>query len=227
MRAGALWEVVVTEDDADDYQLLQVAWARAGVVQPLMRMEDGIALLHHLRRPGARTALILLDVKMPRRSGHEVLATLKTDPALRAIPVVMLSTSDREPDIRGAYELGAAAYFVKPDALDGMTSVVSCADIGLRRPNCRSRRSRRLSGPPATEIGAPMDSNQGPTEYESVFGAARGEESVQVRHAVSHAGQQHVESRQLPPLRHKSLTSRRAFVLDGMVSCALKGQELL
>ena len=125
MRADTSWEVVVAEDDADDYQLLRFAWERARVPQSLVRLEDGVSLLEYLRRPGARTALILLDVKMPRRSGHEVLKTLKADRDLRTIPVVMLSTSNRQADIRGAYELGAASYFVKPDALEGMISVVS------------------------------------------------------------------------------------------------------
>ena len=124
MKADKLWPVIVAEDDPGEVELLKRAWARADVSHNLVWVEDGAALLDYLRDQRSPVAFVLLDVKLPRKTGHEVLAEMKTDERLRGIPVVMLSGSKREEDVRRAYELGAASYFVKADSIDGMASIV-------------------------------------------------------------------------------------------------------
>ena len=115
MKADKLWPVIVAEDDPDEIQLLQRAWSRAEVANRLVWVEDGEALLVYLRDQQSPVAFVLLDLKMPRKSGHEALAEMKGDDRLRFTPVIMLTASMREEDIRRAYELGAAAYFVIAD----------------------------------------------------------------------------------------------------------------
>jgi CheY-like chemotaxis protein len=116
---------VVAEDDPNDFLLLELAWNRAGIPHDLVRVEDGFRLLEFLRACERRPALLLLDIKMPGKNGHETLKELKTDPALRWLPVVMLSTSTEEQDVGRAYELGAATYFAKSAGLAEMTELLS------------------------------------------------------------------------------------------------------
>jgi CheY-like chemotaxis protein len=114
MRVNASWPVLVAEDNPDDLLLLQAAWKRAGKGHPLVCEPDGVALLQHLRLPGMRAALVLMDLKMPRMNGLETLAEMKADPRLASTPVVMFSTSRLDRDIRRAYQLGASSYVSKP-----------------------------------------------------------------------------------------------------------------
>ena len=94
---------------------------------------DGQDLLDYLRRDGeysgsARTtprpSIILLDLNMPRKDGREALAEIKGDEALRWIPVVVLTTSSDEQDIRSAYELGASSFITKPVTFGGLVEVM-------------------------------------------------------------------------------------------------------
>jgi two-component system response regulator len=124
MRADRARPVLVAENDPDDFHLLEEAWRRAGAMHPLICAEDGIELLSRLKAPGMHPVLVLMDVKMPRKNGHEALAEMKADPELAGIPVVMLSTSASENDIAQAYQCGAASYLVKPDGLDSTAELV-------------------------------------------------------------------------------------------------------
>ena len=124
MKADKLWPVIVAEDDPDEVELLQRAWERADVSHKLICVEDGAALLDYLRGQTSPVAFVLMDVKMPRKTGHEALEEMKTDDCMRRIPVIMMSASRLEKDIRRAYELGAASYFVKADSIDGMANIV-------------------------------------------------------------------------------------------------------
>ena len=124
MKANKVWPVVLGEDDDNDYLLLKTAWKRADVAHPLVRMNDGVILLEYLRESVVRSALVLLDVKMPRKNGHEVLLEMKADPALSTIPVVMLSASSHPSDIRHAYSSGAVSYLVKPGGLNETVALV-------------------------------------------------------------------------------------------------------
>ena len=124
MKADPARWVIAAEDEADDFLLLCSAWERAGVSNPLVRVRNQNELLALLRRSAARPAFVLLDVKLTGRSGHEALRELKADPELRAIPVVMISTSADEADVKRAYAFGAASYFVKCASIAEMTELV-------------------------------------------------------------------------------------------------------
>ena len=92
-------------------------------------MEDGTAALEYLRSPdGHRPDLVLLDLNLPGVDGLDVLAEMKSDPELRRIPVVVLTTSSSEADIHRAYDLGVNSYVTKPVGLDGWLEVVQCID---------------------------------------------------------------------------------------------------
>ena len=113
--------VLLVEDDPDDAELLLTGLQRAGVTQPVDVARDGAEALDYLfrrngngSRRGPDPALVVLDLKMPRVDGHEVLRRLKADPVLRRIPVVVFSSSGEADDIRACYDAGVNAYVVKP-----------------------------------------------------------------------------------------------------------------
>jgi two-component system response regulator len=112
----------MADDDEDDRLLAMEAFEAARVPLELRFVADGEELLRYVRREGIyrdptfspTPCLILLDLNMPRLSGHEVLAALKADPILKSIEVVVLTTSSAESDIAKAYHLGASQFFTKP-----------------------------------------------------------------------------------------------------------------
>lgn len=112
--------ILLAEDEPADAHLVELALAKNRVAVNLQHVLDGREALEYLRRQGQRFAkavrpdLILLDLNMPRMSGREFLAALKSDPALCEIPVVVLSTSEVDGDVRDSYRLGAAGYVTKP-----------------------------------------------------------------------------------------------------------------
>ena len=122
-------ELLLVEDNPGDVELTREALAEARVRNRLAVVSDGVEALRFLRREGPhagspRPDLILLDLNLPRMDGREVLAAIKRDPALRRIPVVVLTTSEAERDILEAYQLHANAYIVKPVDLDQFLGVV-------------------------------------------------------------------------------------------------------
>ena len=114
--------VMLVEDDLNDIFLVKRAFKMAQLENPLQVVTDGEEATHYLSGHGKyadRTAhplpkLIVMDIKMPRMSGFDVLEWIKHDGALRRIPVIIVSSSNRPEDIDRAYELGANAYMVKP-----------------------------------------------------------------------------------------------------------------
>lgn len=114
--------VLLVEDDLNDIFLVKRAFKMARIQNPLQVATDGLEAIHYLRGEGKfadREAyplpkLIVMDIKMPRKTGFEVLEWVKHDPLLRRIPIVIVSSSDSLADINRAYELGANAYMVKP-----------------------------------------------------------------------------------------------------------------
>jgi len=112
--------LLIVEDEPGDARLMQLAIVKNGFATEMSSAADGREAMRCLRREGARWAgavhpdLILLDLKMPGQGGLEFLAAIKQDEALRAIPVVVVTTSLLEADVRRAYELGAAGYVQKP-----------------------------------------------------------------------------------------------------------------
>lgn len=115
-------ELLVVEDNPGDVRLLREAFDEGGAVINYQVARDGEEALKLLlaAEPKRRPDLILLDLNLPKISGHEVLRRLKADPELKRIPVIILSSSKAEADIRKAYDAHANAYLKKPSTLEGL-----------------------------------------------------------------------------------------------------------
>lgn len=127
--------ILVADDDPDDRLMLAEALDESQVPNELHMVEDGEELLEYLRcegryvgRTGQLPSLILLDLNMPRLDGREALEQIKRDPALRRIPVVVLTTSRAEEDIFQIYDLGVNSFITKPVSFDDLVRIVS--DLG-------------------------------------------------------------------------------------------------
>ena len=113
--AGKPIRVMLVEDNPSDARLMIEALRDADFDGDLRIVHDGVEAMNHLReRTQSLPDLVLLDLNLPRKDGREVLAEMKRDPLLRHIPVVVLSTSRNEQDVRRSYELGANAFLSKP-----------------------------------------------------------------------------------------------------------------
>jgi chemotaxis family two-component system response regulator Rcp1 len=127
-RLGRPWDVLLVEDNPGDVRLIQEVLADAEERIELRVAKDGesaLALLRAADRQGPRRPdLLLLDLNLPRKGGLEVLAELKGDPALRRIPVIVLTSSGAEHDIVGAYDRHANCFVTKPLQLDDFIDVV-------------------------------------------------------------------------------------------------------
>jgi CheY-like chemotaxis protein len=124
--------LLLVEDDPNDILLIQRAFAKASLVNPIKIVRDGEEALHYFRGTGEfsdRTryplpSLILLDLKLPRKSGLEVLQWLREQPGFVHIPVIVLTSSKESSDINRAYSLGANSYLVKPVGFEGLLDMV-------------------------------------------------------------------------------------------------------
>ncbi|HEX5305040.1 MAG TPA: response regulator [Dyella sp.] len=121
--------ILVAEDDADDRVLLADAFADSGVVVSLDFVTDGVELMERLARRDADANLglpdlVLLDLNMPRMDGREALRAIREHERLRHLPVIILTTSNAELDIRVSYQLGANSYVTKPRRFDELTAVL-------------------------------------------------------------------------------------------------------
>jgi two-component system, chemotaxis family, response regulator Rcp1 len=126
-------EVLLVEDSPGDVRLTREAFKDAKVLINLNVASDGVEAMAFLNREGnnanaPRPDLILLDLNLPKKDGREVLAELKESPALKSIPVVILTTSASEADIQGSYQHHANCYITKPVDLDGFLKVVRSID---------------------------------------------------------------------------------------------------
>jgi CheY-like chemotaxis protein len=122
-------EILVVDDNEDDVLLLRESLRDQPAVS-LLHACDGDDAIAFLRREGQyaaapRPGLVLLDINMPKKNGFEVLAAMKKDPALRAIPVVMLTTSNRDADVVNAYSGGACSFVTKPVNFDRLKLITS------------------------------------------------------------------------------------------------------
>lgn len=126
----------MADDDADDRDFTRTAMQESRLVNELRFVEDGEDLLDYLRRKGRytnpkdapRPGLILLDLNMPRKDGREALREIKSDPALKSIPIVVLTTSKAEEDVLRSYNLGANCFITKPVTFEGLVEVVKVLD---------------------------------------------------------------------------------------------------
>jgi len=116
-----LKRIVLAEDNANDVELTLTALRENHVVNEVIVVRDGAEALDYLYRrngyadrPPGNPAVVLLDLKMPKLDGLEVLRRIKSDPAMRSVPVVVLTSSREERDLVRTYDLGVNAYVVKP-----------------------------------------------------------------------------------------------------------------
>ncbi len=118
--------ILLVEDNAGDAQLMRIAFAEALPEARLSVVTDGEQALAVLLDGGEPPQLVLLDLNLPRLSGHEVLAAVRAadDPAVRRLPVVVLTTSDAASDAVRSYELGANSHITKPQDVDDLFAVV-------------------------------------------------------------------------------------------------------
>ncbi len=124
--------ILMAEDDPEDAMLVRDALAEARLTNELHCVSDGQELMDYLRRQGRytqplsapRPGVILLDLNMPRKDGREALQEIRADPALRAIPVVVLTTSTAEEDILRSYGMGANSYITKPVTLQKLVDIM-------------------------------------------------------------------------------------------------------
>jgi CheY-like chemotaxis protein len=116
-----LKKILLVEDNLPDIELTLEALSERNLANRVVVVNDGVQAMEYLlcegeykNRKPENPAVILLDIKMPRMDGIEVLQAIKTNPKLKTIPVVMLTSSREEPDLKKCYELGVNAYVVKP-----------------------------------------------------------------------------------------------------------------
>jgi CheY-like chemotaxis protein len=132
--AGDQTVILVAEDNQYDRLILQEAFAELGFDINLQFVTDGEEALDYLRRRNAyaedRNApvptLVLMDLNMPRMNGHETVREIRADPALRALPVIVLSTSDSSRQIDQAYANGVNVFMTKPGRFEEFVELLGC-----------------------------------------------------------------------------------------------------
>jgi len=130
-------EVLLVEDNPQDAELTIRALSRHNLANRLVHVEDGAEALDFLfgrgryegRQIGISPRVVLLDLKLPKVNGLEVLRSMKNDPGLQTIPVVMVTSSAEQPDVRAAYYLGANGYVIKPVKFEAFMEAMSRVGI--------------------------------------------------------------------------------------------------
>ncbi len=133
--------ILQVEDNPNDIQLLQIAFETRQCETALQAVKDGAEAIDYLSGAGKYAnrqqfplpTLVLLDIKMPRVSGMEVLEWIRHQPSLRLLTVVLFSSSFHAQDVRQAYELGANCFLSKPIDMDGLREIAEFLDDWVRR----------------------------------------------------------------------------------------------
>ncbi|MCC0179740.1 response regulator [Waterburya agarophytonicola K14] len=128
--------ILLVEDNYNDVLLIQRAFRKAGIKPPMSIVSDGDEAIAYLSRQGQYVdterfpipLLVLLDLKLPRRSGLEVLAWIRQQPELRRLLVVVLTSSQENSDLAQAYDLGANSYLVKPVEFQDFVKLIELID---------------------------------------------------------------------------------------------------
>lgn len=123
------YDILIVEDDPQDVDLIEQALKAAELMINIHSVADGRRALAYLRRQGSyaqtpRPDTVLLDLNLPGLSGREILQQIKADPAMKDIPVLVLTTSDAESDILASYRAGANCYLTKPPSFSGYVDLV-------------------------------------------------------------------------------------------------------
>jgi CheY-like chemotaxis protein len=130
--------ILIVDDDEGHYYLTRFNLERAGLPNPIVHFPDGQAALDFLARDSAKSTrpseryLMLLDIRMPKVDGIEVLARIKSHERLKRIPIIMLSTSDNPADIDRCYEIGCSGYVQKPIESSKFSEAVQCVGCYLQ-----------------------------------------------------------------------------------------------
>jgi len=149
--------ILLVEDNPNDVELTLAALARSHLANDVVVVRDGAEALDYLRRagtfasrPAGLPAVVMLDLKLPKIDGLQVLEQIKQTPELRALPVVMVTSSREERDLIQSYQLGVNAYVVKPVSFNEFVEVIQ--DLGifwavLNEPPPGSAKARREGHP--------------------------------------------------------------------------------
>jgi CheY-like chemotaxis protein len=128
------YAILLVEDDHNDVLLIKRAFQKVNIANPIIVVNDGEQAISYLagREPYVDRAvpmLVLLDLKLPRKSGHEVLEWLRQQPNIKRLPVVVLTASSESSDVNRAYDLGANSYLVKPVTFDALVEMVKTLNL--------------------------------------------------------------------------------------------------
>jgi two-component system response regulator len=132
MNARQSQPILLVEDSADDFEATSRAFKKVNLLNPVVWCQSGQAALDYLKQTGTHTeatgvtspGLILLDLNMPGLDGRKTLQAIKQDETLKRIPVIILTTSADERDIKACYQLGANTYVQKPVSFDGLIEAI-------------------------------------------------------------------------------------------------------
>jgi chemotaxis family two-component system response regulator Rcp1 len=121
--------IFLVEDNKADVRLIQEALKTSSLPHQVITVRDGVEAMNYLHQAGEyanapRPDLILLDLNLPRKGGREVLAEIKSDPQLKRIPIVILTTSKNQDDIFHSYDLHANCYITKPRNLNQLFQII-------------------------------------------------------------------------------------------------------
>ncbi len=149
MSAFPTIDILLVEDSPGDVRLVREALREIALANRLHHVADGEAAVAYLRHhpphsedSAPRPDLILLDLNLPRKGGHEVLRELKSDPEFRRIPIIVLTTSDAEDDVATAYDLSANCFVTKPANLDDFLDVMhTVEDFWVRTAKLPGRKN--------------------------------------------------------------------------------------
>ncbi len=133
MNNGNNVDIIIIEDDPNDAELIMRVFRKHNLTNRIVHLKDGAEALDYLLAPdnpvpgtaGLSSRVILLDLKLPKVDGIEILRRVKSDERTRNIPVVILTSSNEERDLKAAYELGVNSYVTKPIKFDDFASVVT------------------------------------------------------------------------------------------------------
>lgn len=152
--------ILLAEDDPNDVLLIQRAFRKAGLEHSLKVVPDGESAIEYLDGRGEYADrsrypvpfLLLLDLKMPGTNGFEVLRWARSEPEMKRLLIVVLTSSNLQADVDRAYELGANSYLVKPVEFDGMVSLISRFEAYWTEINRLPTTSTPISSPQPTNV---------------------------------------------------------------------------
>ncbi len=129
------YTILLVDDDENDVLLIRMAFEKSGIRNPIHWARDGMEAVAYLNGEGAYSnresypfpKVLILDLKMPRMSGLELLKWIRDHPEFKVIPTIIMTSSRLEEDVKNAYSLGANTYMIKPASLDQLAKMVKAA----------------------------------------------------------------------------------------------------